>query len=320
MRVVWSLAFLLAWSPQLALAAPTEAEINAARKLFSQAQEHEAEGRWIDALDLLQRILLVKETAGVRFHAALCREHLGQLLAAEADYRRAAELAAQMKSPEGTAIVEQTGRALEALKPRIPLITLRVPGGLQGLRVEINGVLLQEAQLGQPIPRDPDTLTVRATAPNHNEFLKQLVLPERSNQILEIVLSPTQLPATTTAPPAQTTPATTTDTRPVPPSRWPVYATGGVALAAAGSAVFFYLQHQRLRTETDDICGNPQYRCDRAGRDARISDYQRYGLISGGVALVGAGLATYLYLSSDPKKSSTALVISPGSLGVAGRW
>ena len=48
MRVAWSLAFLLAWSPQLALAAPTEAEINAARKLFGQAQEHEAEGRWID--------------------------------------------------------------------------------------------------------------------------------------------------------------------------------------------------------------------------------------------------------------------------------
>jgi hypothetical protein len=319
MRVAWSLAFLLAWSPQLALAAPTEAEINAARKLFGQAQEHEAEGRWIDALDLLQRILLVKETAGVRFHAALCREHLGQLLAAEADYRRAAELAAQMKSPEGAAIVEQTGRALEALKPRIPLITLRVPAGLKGLRVELDGVPLGEAQLGQPIPRDPGPLTVRATAPGHDEFSRQLALRERSNQTLEIVLSPTQPPPATSAPPPPPA-ALAADTRPAPPTRWPVYAAGGAALVAAGGSVFFYLQHQRLRQETDDICSNPEYRCDRAGRDARISDYQRYGLLSGGVALVGAGLTTYLYLSSGPKKSSTALVVGPGAVGVAGHW
>lgn len=321
MRAVRSLLFVLSLAFP-ATAAPTEAEINAARKLFEQAQEHEASGRWIDALDLLQRILLVKETAGVRFHAALCREHLGQLTAAEADYRRAAELATQMKSKEGTVIVDQTSSALAALKPRIPLLTVKVPPGVRGLKVELNGASLSPEQLGQPLPRDPGALPLRATAPGYETFERTVALTERNNQTVEITLvpekkadAPASPPALSSSPPAETAAPPTASA-----ARWPVYVAGGLGLAAAGGGIYFYLQHQRLSNETDDICNNPEYQCDRSGRNARLSDYKTYGLVSGGAALVGLGLATYFYVTASPKKSNTALMVGPGSVQLVGRW
>jgi hypothetical protein len=325
MRLAWSFALALALAlcpASSALAAPTEAEIKAARKLFEQAQAHEAEGRWIDALGLLERILLVKETAGVRFHMALSRERLGQLLAAEVDYRRAAELAGQMKSAEGDAIVEQTSAALAALKSRIPLLTLRLPEGIPGLRVEIDGVALDEAQLRRPIPRDPGAFSLRASAPGYEDFSRIVSLSEGGSQTLDLVLS-RAVPAassTSTPPPEPSTPPPEPPARILGPARWPGYAVGGAALVAAGSGVFFYLQHRRLRQETDDICADPRYRCDRDGREARLSDYRTYGLLAGGVALVGAGAAAYLLLAPGPERSGAAVVVGPGAVGVVGRW
>jgi hypothetical protein len=322
MRLAWSFALALALCPaSSALAAPTEAELKAARKLFEQAQAHEAEGRWIDALGLLERILLVKETAGVRFHMALSRERLGQLLAAEADYRRAAELAGQMRSAEGNAIVEQTSAALAILKPRIPLLILRLPEGIPGLRVELDSVALDEAQLRRPIPRDPGTFSLRASAPGYEDLSRIVSLSEGGTQTIDLVLSRVASAASSAPPvPVAAPPTPEPPPRISRPVRWPGYTVGGATLVAAGGGVFFYLQHRRLRQETDAICADPRYRCDRVGRETRLSDYQTYGLIAGGVALVGAGATAYLLLAPGPERSGVALAVGPGAVGVTGRW
>ena len=324
MRLAWPLALALLLLPWPCFAAPTEAEINAARKLFEKAQEHEAASQWLDALALLERILLIKETAGVRFHAALCREHLGQLLAAEADYRRAAELAAQMRSKEGAAIGEQTAAALAALKPRIPLLNLKIPP-VQGLQIEINGVRLGADRWQKAIPRDPGQFTLRATAPGHAEFSRQLALSEGHYETLEIVLSPeapSPLPSdgpASVAPPTRV-PASSPVTPASTPPRWPALVVGGAAVLAAGGGVYFYTQHRRLDRETEDICNDPQFRCDRSGREARLADYRNYGLLSGGLALAGFGAATYLWLSSSPRGSSAALRVGPGHVQLQAAW
>ncbi|MDW8251971.1 MAG: hypothetical protein RMJ98_21960 [Myxococcales bacterium] len=322
MRLAWSLVLVPALcSAAPVLGAPTEAEIKAARKLFEQAQAHEAEGHWLDALALLERILLVKETAGIRFHIALCQERLGQLLAAESNYRRSAELAEQMKSPEGTAIVEQAGAALAALKPRIPLLTLRFSQDIPGLRVEIDGVLLKEEQLRQPIPRNPGSCVVRVSAPEYEEFTQQIVLTERASHLLDIVLTrPAAAASVSSLPLPASSPVPAAAPRAFRYPHWSAYTVGGVALMAAGGSLFLYLQHQRLRQETEDICNDPRYLCDRTGREAKISSYRTYGLIAGGTALVGLAAGVYLLLARSPEPTGTALVVGPGTVGVAGSW
>lgn len=310
-------------TPGLAQAAPNEAELNAARKMFEDAQAHEAQGRWIEALDLLKRILTVKETAGIRFHMAVCEEHLSQLLAAEADYRRASELADKITGAEGATIVRQSSEALAKLKPRVPLLSFRSTD-VPGLVVEVEGKPLSGSQLERPLPLDPGEVTVRASAPGRVPLTRRVPLVEGDNKTLDLVLSldSSVAPAPASAP-ASSSVLVATDPPPVP-RRWLPFAVGGATLLAATASVGFFLQHRRLSADTDQKCADSNYICDRAGRNDKLDDYQLYGLLSGGAAVAGIGLTTYLFLTlpSQPTKLSptTSLIVTPSSVGLAGRW
>ena len=74
-------------------APPTDAQIAAARDLFLAAERDEDAQRWAEALEKLQRVSVVKLTSGIRYHMALCEEHLGHLVAALRDYKAAANQA-----------------------------------------------------------------------------------------------------------------------------------------------------------------------------------------------------------------------------------
>src|SRR5271154_5740503 len=50
---------------------PTPTQIQAARELFSAARKDEDALRWADALEKLERVAAVKQTASVRYHIAL---------------------------------------------------------------------------------------------------------------------------------------------------------------------------------------------------------------------------------------------------------
>lgn len=308
----------------LAQAAPNEAELNAARKMFEDAQAHEAQGRWIEALNLLKRILTVKETAGIRFHMAVCEEHLGQLLAAEADYRRASELADKITGAEGATIVRQSSEALAKLKPRIPLLSFRSTD-VPGLVVEVDGKPLSGPQLERPLSLDPGGVSVRASAPGRVPLTRTVPLIEGDNKTIDLTLSldPSVAPAPASASAPASSVLVVLDPPPVP-RRWLPFAVGGATLLAATVSVGFFLRHRRLSADTDLKCADSNYICDRAGRNDKLDDYQLYGLLSGGAAVAGIGLTTYLFLTlpSRPAKLSptTSLIVTPSSVGLAGRW
>lgn len=321
MRAAWPflLALLL---PIPASAAPADGDLEVAKKLFEQVRVHETEGRWAEALDLLQRILLVKETAGIRFHIALCRENIGQLVAAEVDYQRASELATQMKTHEGASIIKQAATALAALHPRIPQLTIQLSLDLETVDVELDGRRFLKEQFNQKIQHDPGILTLRATAPGYKPFEHTFHLRERSEQTIVVTLVPepkveTPLPPSTfkTPPPPPSPPLST--------PRWPIYVSSGVGVAAASSSLYFYLQYRRLYSETGDICRNSHYICDLSTRRAKLRDYRNYGLATGGIALLSFGVATYFAVSSpkkNPVGSQTTLFFSPTSVHFTHTW
>src|ERR1019366_10378211 len=95
-RLAAAIALLIAVGPANAARAdpaPTESQLAAARDLFMAAEKDEDAQRWADALDKLTRVSAVKLTSGVRYHTALCEEHLGRLVAALRDYKAAADQA-----------------------------------------------------------------------------------------------------------------------------------------------------------------------------------------------------------------------------------
>src|SRR5438270_13549817 len=94
----------------------TEAQKQAARELFRAAERDEDANRWADALEKFRRVGAVKLSAAVRYNIALCEEHLGQLVAALADYT----LAESQAQSEGAQDVTPLGaEKLKALKARV---------------------------------------------------------------------------------------------------------------------------------------------------------------------------------------------------------
>lgn len=308
--------------PFAARAQPSQVDISAAKRIFEEAQAHESEGRWLDALNLFKRVLAVKETAGIRFHMALCEEHLGQLLAAEADYRRSGELAQKMSGADGQAVLKQSVEALAKLKPRIPQLTVSLPDNVPGLSVQIDGKQASSDQLSRPLSRDPGEVTVRAQAPGRRPFERSLVLLEGTSQTLAVSLDPEAAAPPPPPPSAPSAPPPRLAPEPQAPSRVPLYAAGAFTLVAAGTGVAFYLNHRRLSRENADVCSQPDIEtCDPRRADVE-SRYKTIGLVSGGLAVVGLGATAYFWLSSPPKPAGNDVAwgVGPGWLSVRGRW
>src|SRR5438105_1618308 len=95
--------------------APTDT-LERARQLFVQAEIDEDKERWSEALEKLRAVSQVKLTAGVRYHLALCEEHLGQLVRALSDYRAAEE---QARTENAKDVLRIVGKQLALLDPRV---------------------------------------------------------------------------------------------------------------------------------------------------------------------------------------------------------
>jgi tetratricopeptide (TPR) repeat protein len=113
-------------------------------------------------------------------------------------------------------------------------------------------------------------------------------------------------------------------------SRKPAYIVGGASLAAVGVGALFGLLAISNDHAADPDCqigcnatGEPKN--DAAVRDARISD------IAFGAGLIGAGIATYLYLTSGPENATArgpaarlrgqpTFGAGLAGLGLEGRW
>jgi hypothetical protein len=317
-RRLVALSLLASLAPLPALAEPSKAELATARKLFEEAQTNEQEGQWLDALEQLRQILAIKETAGVRFHMALCEQHLGQLLGARADFQRSAELASRMNNEEGRGILARCATELDALKQRIPRLTVQGDGSA-GLQIDLDGFPLEEARRGRPIDRETGEAAVRARAPGKQPFERRVQLVEGSN--LTITVAFEALPA-----PVAPASASASGSELPPPlangnsgSLLP-WMVGGASLISGAASAFFFVNYRRLRRETDDICGDPNYSCDRQAREDRINQYRLATFTTGGLWLLGTGLTVYLAATSPSEPPTISLRLGPGGAALSGRW
>jgi len=167
-----ALAAALLFSPPFALtparAAPTDAQLAAARELFADAESDEDAGQWLGALEKLRRVSRVKETAGVRYHEALCEEHLGRLASALGDYT-AAE--AQARAENAQDVMQPVAKQLAELGPRVPRLTIRVAPDAGTATVRLDGAAVAPGLVGTAIPVDPGMHQVSRAEIGHLEML-----------------------------------------------------------------------------------------------------------------------------------------------------
>lgn len=156
-----------------------------ARRLFLQGEADEDDNRWSEALDKFRAVSLVKLTAGVRYHIALCEERLGRLALALKDYRAAEE---QAKVDNAKDVLRTVGRDLAALEPRVPTLIIRVSPQVANVLVKLDGEPIGDATNSAPVPVDPGVHYVEVRAPDRPTSTQAVVLQERESRTLEVAV------------------------------------------------------------------------------------------------------------------------------------
>jgi hypothetical protein len=161
-------------------------QLQRARTLFAQAEKDEDADRWSEALEKLHRVADVRRTAGVRYHIALCEEHLGHLATALAEYTAAND---QARVEGAGDVLRLVGKQVAALSPRVPHLTIHIlPEGVNAT-VTLDGAAVRPDRVEAPLPVDPGEHRVEATAPGRVAAGATVSLREHDATILDLMLS-----------------------------------------------------------------------------------------------------------------------------------
>jgi hypothetical protein len=317
--------------------AATPDELQRARQLFLQAEADEDADRWSEALDKLHAISQVRLTAGVRYHLALCEEHLGQLARALRDYRAAEE---QARVDNSRDVLRTVGRELAALDQRVPRLTIRVTPVLPDIAVNLDGEPVAEALVGVAIPIDPGVHYIEVRGPDHGVSRQAVVLQEHESRTVEMTLAqpPAATPIETSIPARPPTdrvlakPAETPPSSPPKTSHAPAMIATAISVGLAGGGVAAFLlaggAHDRAVRECGSLASSPDA-CDHLKTPVRAWDFTAAGAWLG--ALAAGAVAVVLWTkhgearaetgpSSARSGARTGVIIGPAPLGVGGQF
>lgn len=315
-----------------ALAQSSEADVRAARELFTSAEHDEDAGHWADAYDKMQRVAAVKLTAGVRYHLALCQEKLGRLAAALHGFRDAQE---QAQADDARDVLRLVGKQLDELQPRVPRLTVHVVPPVDDAVVQLDGTPVAKELVGVAIPLDPGVHTVEASAPNRAPAKATITMGERDVTSIDLQLGEPRAPAPASgaaaapATGAAAAPAAAPAFGPAPESAstssrsiaGPLLATvGAVALVGVGVGAFIAAGNEVTSGRQQCASSPTRPLCDSAVDTARAWDFTAAGAWLGAAALGTAAVVLWATHSSPSQPASTALSIGPGRLELGGRF
>ena len=322
--------------------------VKRARELFLQAETDEDSGRWSEALDKLRAVSQVKLTAGVRYHIALCEEHLGELSHALGDYRVAAD---QARVDGAKDVLRSVGRELAALDARVPRLIIHVTPRPQDTSARLDGEPAPDLLAGAAVPVNPGVHYLEVRAPDRPVYTQAVVLQEREFRVLEIRLAepaptppPTEntppAPTSTSAPPASPASPPVSPPEPLHPSspqhapRTDALVAAGISLTLAGGGVAAFLVADNRRDYAVSACAakvtNVPDACDSLKTPVRIWDFVAAGAWA--AALAAGTVAVILWTkphrsagdTSAPgprsERASLGVLVGPAALGVGGQF
>lgn len=281
--------------------------MESARSQFYRALLLQDQGRWAEALELLEKVAETRESAQVRFNIAFNQEHLGRLALAARGYERAIALAQQSGAEN---VVRAANDRLQGLSHRIARIVLRPAG--EGVSVLVDGVELPASDWGRAVPVEVGDHTIQAEAAGHKPYRASVSLPGGETRELRIELVPARderiaehaPEKSAPTPVAMAVPVLAPSPQPSQPSEPPrkeaskpspvPYIVGGAAvLSVATAAVFYALRKDALDTMhagcTEGRCPEELRSTDERG--ARYTTIANVALATGvGLAGLSAGL------------------------------
>jgi hypothetical protein len=302
-----------------ARAEPSDAQLRAARDLFTAAERDEDGARWADALDKLQRVAQVRLTAGVRYHIALCEDHLGRLVLALADYSAAEE---QARADGAQDVLRLVGPQLAALGPRVPRLTIRLLPEVSGAQVKLDGTPIGRDAVGTQIPVDPGEHRAEATSPGRPAAAANVVLHEGETTSVDLRIPEPSPAASAAARSPATDLASGAESASRGESRAGAILTTTVAAALAGAGVAAFMAADAQHSSAVAACANEPSPagCDTQKNAVRAWDYAAAGAWLGAAAVGTVAVLLWLKPARGPAASVMRLVVGPGVVAVGGRF
>jgi hypothetical protein len=275
----------------------------AARQLAQDGARAYEKGNYQRAHALLRRAHALVPAPTIALLEARALVHMNRFVEASERYELARRYQLDAHPPPAfTEAVKHADRELTELRPRIPLLTIRVTGNAlqrSDSEVRIDGSELPRPLVGVRHPVDPGSHVVELVVDDEVTARQSVTLAEGSNQ--SVVLEGGDVFGES--------------------QRTWGYVTLGVGAAGLATGAVAGVIMLNKKSDLDDVC-TPSCPPSSQGdldsfRRARTISFVGYG-----VGLVGVGLGTVLLLTA-PSSTPTSNVqarIGPGSLTVAGRF
>jgi hypothetical protein len=267
-------------------------DLTHARTQYRQGLSLEAAGDWAGALAKFEEVARVKLTPQVRYHIARTKEHLGRLNEALGDYRLAEYEAQQADAKE----LAEITRARGELEAKIPKLVITRGAGAEAARIELDGVELGEARVGQEVNVDPGPHRIVVKV-SRGSFEQTVTLAEAEKKSVEIV-PPANLgrgaetPVSEPEADAQAAPKAVESSR--SPLPWIIGGVGAASLVASG--VFFVLR-KGVESDLEEGCRDDV--CPERLRDTedKGKTYTTVSNVTFAVGALGIGVAAVMLLT-----------------------
>ncbi|WP_437288237.1 hypothetical protein [Sorangium sp. So ce406] len=177
------------------------ADAATAELLFQQAIELMKQGKYDEACPRLAESQRLDAGVGTLLYLAACYEKLGQSASAWATYREAADAARRNGQPDREQKAREAAAALEARLSRL-LVEVPAASAAPGLSVRRNGQEVSPVLWGTPVPVNPGTYTVEASAPGRLPWSGAVTVEPSGGTVTVAVPPLSEAPPAPSAPPA----------------------------------------------------------------------------------------------------------------------
>jgi hypothetical protein len=277
----------------------------AAREQVKLGYQLAQDGKCDEAIPHFLESLRLDAKAITLINLASCEEKTSRLADALGHW---VDARARAQAEGNAAIEAEAEKKAKALEPRLPKLTVVLPGAPGDAEVVRDGVVLGSASMGVPLPVNPGAHTLVVRAKDHEDTSQSITIAEGESKRVELKLggAKKEVAAGPVAPAPEREPSGTSPL---------VYVGFGTAIAGvAVGAITGVLAFGKAGTAKDE-CPHTND-CSVAGTEAvdsgrTLGTISTIGFIVGGV---GAVVGIYGLVWGKPQ-ASTSVAVSVGPMG-----
>lgn len=287
-----------------------------AQARFARARTHFEKKQFDKALTEFRASHDIVSSPNTRLMIARCLRELNRHVEAYAEFGRTAIEAKELERADRR--YQQAAEAADAerkdLEPRLGFVRLEVRNAGPQTEVKIAGEQIRRAAWTEPAPVMPGDSEVEVSNPGKPTIRKTVTVTAGEHKAFVVDAGEGQAP-----PPEKAAGGEVKLDSSTPMRTW-AYVAGGVGLAGLATFAIFGLETKATHEDLQTRC--PAGVCPPSAQDD-IDKGKRQQLIANlglGVGILGLATGVTLFALGKPgKKANTALVVTPGYVGIAGR-